>query len=148
MAPRKTDLSETELEILKTLWEARAATVRELHERLAGQGRQWAYTTVLTFLTRLEAKGYVASEKSGVAHVFRPLVSREKLLRQKLVNLAADLCDGTASPLVRALVEGQRFSADEISQFRRLLDELEAPPQKSAKRKKVEDRGSKIEDRD
>jgi BlaI family transcriptional regulator, penicillinase repressor len=148
VSPRRTDLSETELEILKALWEAGSATVRGLHDQLAAQGRQWAYTTVLTFLTRLEAKGYVASEKSGVAHVFRSVVSREKLLRQKLVNLAAELCDGTASPLVRALVEGQRFSPDEISQFRRLLDDLEAPPAKATKRKKTEDRGSKVEDRE
>jgi predicted transcriptional regulator len=125
VAPRRTELSETELEVLKALWAAGSGTVRELHEQLTTQGRQWAYTTVLTFLMRLEAKGYVASEKSGVAHVFRPVVSREKLLRQKLVNLAEELCDGTATPLVRALVEGQRFSPDEIDQFRRLVDELE-----------------------
>lgn len=135
MAPRQANLSDAELEILKALWEVGAATVRDLHERLAAQGRQWAYTTVLTFLTRLEAKGYVTSEKSGVANVFRPLVSRDKLLRQKLVNLAAELCDGTASPLVRALVEGQRFSAEEIGQFRRLVDELESHEQKRVRRK-------------
>lgn len=145
MAPRRTDLSETELDILKALWEAGSATVRGLHEQLAAQGRQWAYTTVLTFLTRLQTKGYVASEKAGIAHVFRPVVSREKLLRQKLVDLAAELCDGTSSPLVRALVEGQKFSADEISQFRRLLDELEPPAARKADRKKKHDRGSKIE---
>jgi predicted transcriptional regulator len=125
MAPRRTELSETELEVLKALWAAGSGTVRELHERLARQGRQWAYTTVLTFLMRLEAKGYVASEKTGVAHCFRPVVTRETLLRQKLVTLAEELCDGTASPLVRALVEGGRFSRDEIDQLRRLVDELD-----------------------
>lgn len=139
--PRRTELSETELEILKVLWEAGPLTVRELHEHHIRDGRQWAYTTVLTFLMRLEAKGYVASEKGGVAHVYRPIVSREKLLRQKLVNLAAELCDGTASPLVRALVEGQRFTSEEIDQFRRMLDELEpvAAPSKRARKKKESD---------
>jgi predicted transcriptional regulator len=128
MAPRRVEISETELEVLKALWEAGSATVRELHERLSAGGRVRAYTTVLTFLMRLEAKGYVASDDSGVAHVFRPIVSREALLRRKLVSLADDLCDGTATPLMRALVQGRRFSAAEIDQFRRLLDELEHPP--------------------
>lgn len=138
MAARKTELSEAELLVLKALWHSRSATVRELHAELGAQGQDWAYTTVLTFLMRLEAKGYVSSEKTGVAHVFRPLVSREKLLRQKLAGLAEDLCDGTATPLVRALVEGQRFSAEEIDQFRRLLDELEQPtgPERTGKPKR------------
>jgi predicted transcriptional regulator len=35
------------------------------------------------------------------------------------------LCDGTAAPLLHALVEGRRFKPEEIERFRRLLDELE-----------------------
>ncbi|MSR59637.1 MAG: BlaI/MecI/CopY family transcriptional regulator [Planctomycetaceae bacterium] len=128
MPPRKNDLSESELDVLKTLWECQTATVRELHERLTAQGRRWAYTTVLTFLMRLESKGFVASEKSKVAHVFRPVVSRETLLRQKLVHLARELCDGASTPLMQALVEGSSFSPDEIQRFHRMLDDLELEP--------------------
>jgi len=125
MSSRKPPLSETELEVLKALWERGPGTVRELNELLAERGRRWAYTTVLTLLARLEAKGYVASDKSCLAHVFRPIVSRDKLLRQRLANLADDLCGGTATPLVQALVSGRRFSAGEIEEFRQLLDRLE-----------------------
>jgi predicted transcriptional regulator len=129
MPTRQTPLSETELEVLKVLWDRGSGTVREVNELLARQGRRWAYTTVLTLLARLEAKRYVASDKSGLAHVFRPLVSRDKLLSQRLDKLAAELCDGTATPLVHALVQGQRFTPEEIERFRELLDELEAKPQ-------------------
>lgn len=121
----KRTLSETELEVLKALWELGSGTVRSLNELLHERGRRWAYTTVLTLLYRLESKGFVASDKTAVAHVFRPLVSREKLLRQRLTHLADELCEGTATPLVQALVEGHRFSPDEIEQFRQMLDELE-----------------------
>jgi predicted transcriptional regulator len=85
-------------------------------------------------LQRLEAKGYVSSDKSGVAHVFRPEVTRDKLLRQRLEDLANQLCEGTATPLMLALVEGQRFTAQEIDQFRRLLDQLESKKGKKQKR--------------
>ncbi|HXT59482.1 MAG TPA: BlaI/MecI/CopY family transcriptional regulator [Pirellulales bacterium] len=129
MPTHHTPLSETELEVLKVLWDRGSGTVREVNELLAGQGRRWAYTTVLTLLARLEAKRYVASDKSGLAHVFRPLVSRDKLLSRRLDRLAAELCDGTTTPLVHALVQGQRFTAEEIERFRELLDELEAKPQ-------------------
>ena len=125
MAMRRPPVSETELEILKVIWEHGPGTVREINARLRPTGRRWAYTTVLTLLQRLEAKGYVASNKTGLAHVFRAVVSRDRLLRQRLKDLAQQLCEGAPAPLVLALVESQHFSEQEIEQFRRLLDELE-----------------------
>lgn len=122
---RRPPVSETELEILKVIWEHGPGTVREINARLRPTGRRWAYTTVLTLLQRLEAKGYVASNKTGLAHVFRAVVSRDRLLRQRLKDLAQQLCEGAPAPLVLALVESQHFSEEEIEQFRRLLDELE-----------------------
>jgi predicted transcriptional regulator len=116
-----------ELEVLKVLWEHGPGTVREVNARLQEQGRSWAYTTVQTMLQRLEAKGYVRSDKSGPAHVFEAAVSRDRLLNQRLRDLAEQFCDGTASPLVLALVEGTRFTPEEIQQLRQLLDQLEAP---------------------
>ncbi len=132
MAPKT--LSETELDVLKVLWELGAGTVREINERLPERKRRWAYTTVLTLLTRLQAKGYVASDKSELAHVFRPTVSRDNLLRRRLSHLADDLCEGTTTPLVHALVQDHRFSPEEIEGFRRLLDELEPRPEAPSKK--------------
>jgi predicted transcriptional regulator len=125
VAANRPSISDTELDVLKVLWEHGPGTVRELNAQLRQRGRRWAYTTVLTLLQRLEAKGYVRSDKSGVAHVFRPAVSRDRLLQQRLTDLADQLCSGTATPLVQALVEGHRFTAEEIEHFRRLLDRLE-----------------------
>jgi len=118
-------ISDAELDVLKVLWEHGPATVREVEALLKRRRRRWAYNTVLTLLSRLRDKGYVKSDRSGVAHVFEPIVSRQQLLRHGLKDLADRVCDGTASPLVHALVEGQRFSPEEIARFRRLLNELE-----------------------
>jgi predicted transcriptional regulator len=119
------NVSEAELEVLKALWEHGPGTVRQINARLRLRKRRWAYNTVLTLLSRLREKKCIASEKSGVAYVFRATVSREELLHRRLSELADQVCDGTASPLVHALVQGQRFSPEEIARFRQLLDELE-----------------------
>jgi predicted transcriptional regulator len=115
----------TELEVLKALWEHGPGTVRQVHAHLQTQGCRAAYTTILTHLQRLEAKGHVASDKSDLAHIFRAAVSRARLLRRRLKDLADELCDGTAAPLLHALVEGRRFKAEDIERFRRLLNELD-----------------------
>jgi BlaI family transcriptional regulator, penicillinase repressor len=125
VAARRPPISETEMDVLKVLWEHGAATVRQVNTVLRRRGRRYAYTTVLTLLQRLQAKGHVASDRGGVAHVFSAAVSREGLLRRRLAELADDLCDGTATPLVQALVEGGRLSADDIERLRRLLDQYD-----------------------
>jgi BlaI family penicillinase repressor len=118
-------ISDAELAVLKVLWKHGEGSVRQIRSWLRGRKRPWAYNTVLTLLSRLREKGYATSERQGQAHVFRPAVSREALLRLRLKQLAEQVCDGTASPLVHALVQGQRFSEEEIAYFRRMLDELQ-----------------------
>jgi predicted transcriptional regulator len=125
MTKLPTSISDAELEVLKVLWADGPSTVRAVHERLAHRQRRWAYTTVLTLLSRLREKGFVASEKSGVALEFRATVSREQLVRRRLTDLVQRVCDGTTGPLVHALVDGRPFSSEEVESFRQLLDRLE-----------------------
>jgi predicted transcriptional regulator len=121
-------LSESEREVLRALWDHGPGTVREINELLARRGRRWAYTTVATLLQRLLAKQYVVSDPTVVPHVYRAAVTREELLERRLRDAADELCDGRAAPLVLALVQGGRFSAEELARLRRLLDEAAGRP--------------------
>jgi len=127
-------ISETEQAVLKVLWDRGPGPVREILAALVEQGHSWAYTTVQTLLTRLMAKGYVAADRTGPAHVYRAAVSRGELLQQRLSDLADTFCEGTASPLMLALVEGSEFTAEEIARFRELLDKLEAESARGRKK--------------
>jgi len=122
--PRRLPVSDSELEVLKVLWTGGPATVRDVAAAFRKRRRTLAYNTVLTLLSRLRDKGYVTVDRRDTAHLFRAAVTREELLGSSLAALADRLCDGTASPLVLALVRGQRFSADEIAHFRQLLADL------------------------
>ena len=130
MAQRNPEVSDAELEVLKVLWEHGPGTVRDVEAVLRKNRKRWAYTTILTLLYRLQAKGYAKSDTRGLAHVFSAVVTRERLVRQRLRDVADSLCEGAATPLLLALVEGQRFSSEELEQFRKLLDELEAKKRK------------------
>jgi BlaI family penicillinase repressor len=119
-------LSDAEREVLKVLWEHGPLAVREALEYLAAQGQEWSRSTVITLLQRLERKGYVESDKSQHAFVFRALVSREEVMHARMTDLAGELCDGEALPLVLAFAERHRFSAAELARFRRMINALEA----------------------
>jgi predicted transcriptional regulator len=109
--------------------------VRALNTALQRLGRRWAYTTVQTLLQRLEAKGYVASDRAGAAHVFRAAVSRDALVSRRLRDLADQLCAGAASPLLLALVEDGRLTNEDVQQLRRLLDQLDPPAEPGRRRR-------------
>lgn len=115
-------LSDAEREVLKVVWDVGEGTVREINLVLEERGRKWAYTTVATLLQRLVVKKYAVSDPSAVPHVYRAIVSRDELLDRRLKDAAEELCDGRAAPLVLALVQGNRFSADELERLRSLID--------------------------
>ena len=127
MAEIPPPLQGAELEVLKALWEHGPGTVRAVNDTLRGQGRSWAYTTVQTMLHRLEAKGYVRCEKGKPAHVYAAALSRDDVLSRHLRDLADEFCGGVASPLLQALIEGGRFTRDDVDQLRRLINRLDPP---------------------
>ncbi|MFO0916353.1 MAG: BlaI/MecI/CopY family transcriptional regulator [Pirellulales bacterium] len=120
-------LSDAERQTLKVLWERGPSTVREVHDQLSQQGTGWSRSTVITLLQRLEKKGYVASDKSQFAFVFRAAVSREEVMHARMSELAGELCDGQPLPLVMAFAQQHAFTPAEIDQFRRMIDALKRP---------------------
>jgi predicted transcriptional regulator len=116
-------LSDAERETLNALWDHGPGTVRQLLELIESRARRWAYSTVATLLRRLESKGYAASESVSGSLVYRAAVSREDLLDRRLKEAAEELCDGAAVPLVLALVQGNRFTTEELDRIRRIIDE-------------------------
>lgn len=127
--PRK-PIPDAELEVLQALWDLGQGTVRDLLGHFPGGDR--AYTTVQTLVSRLEAKGYVASKKDGRALVYTPQVERDELLTAELADVASRVTGGRASPLVLNLVEHSNLTPDDLRELRTLLDRLEAPRTKKA----------------
>ena len=134
-SPKRDPISKSELEVLKVLWTEGPSTIRAVCNRLQSAGSGWAYTTVSTLLHRLQAKGYAgpkkisskrtkkaSTDKGRVPLVFEAAVSRGDLVRQRLWELADQLTDGAATPLVQTLVENNQFSAADIDTFRELLE--------------------------
>jgi BlaI family transcriptional regulator, penicillinase repressor len=127
-------MSDAEREVLKVLWDHGPLGVRDVVTRLAELGQDWARSTVITLLQRLEKKGYVASDKSQFAFVFRSILSREDVMRARMNDLAGELCDGDALPLVLAFAERHQFSPGELARFRQMIEDHEAKRRKRGRR--------------
>ncbi len=117
MSPHFTD---RELDVMAVLWEMGSATVRQVQERLEPD---LAYTTVLTILRVLEAKGHVRHEPDGRAHRYLPTVAQDEAKASALRRLLAKVFSGSPEALLTQLVADDNLSDEELHRLRRLLDE-------------------------
>jgi len=70
-------LGKLELQIMSVVWDRGKATVHEVKDVL-GKGRKPAYSTILTMMRKLEAKGYLEHTADGRTYVYHPLISRQQ----------------------------------------------------------------------
>ncbi|MEU0026166.1 BlaI/MecI/CopY family transcriptional regulator [Streptomyces sp. NPDC006335] len=83
--PRRRGQGELEVQVLSALREADGpATAGWVQERL---GADLAYTTVITILTRLLAKGAVTRERSGRSFVWTPVADEAGLAAHRMRRL-------------------------------------------------------------
>jgi BlaI family penicillinase repressor len=131
-------LTERELDIMSVLWDARSGTVAEVRERLAGQGVDLAYTTVLSFLRTMEEKGIVRRESEGKGHRYFPVVEEHSARKSALARLVDVLFRGSPELVLTQLIGDRRLSAAEARRLRELLDERlqdgGSPPRKRARK--------------
>lgn len=118
-------ITPTELEILRRLWNRRAATIRELTDSLYPEGGHAHYATVQSLLDRLEQKGCVTRAKRGRVNVFSATVSRAEVITGRLHELADSLCDGSLAPLLSHLVSDPRLSPEELAELAQLVERLD-----------------------
>ena len=113
-------LTDREAEFMHVLWERGPSTVAEVQAELADE---LAYTTVLTILRNLEAKGYVGHDAEGRAHRYTPLVAQDAARRSALTHLAAKLFKGSPHLLLTHMVADGELTDAEVNSIRQLLAE-------------------------
>ncbi len=135
MSKSPSSIPDSELDVLKVLWQRGQATVREVFEALkaAGhtgekKGQPWSYATIATLLDRLEMKKVVVSNRAEQAFVYRPIVSPAEVQQRRVDNLVEKLYEGEPGLLVLHLLKSHTLDPDQAREVRNLLDEMGLPP--------------------
>ena len=115
-------MSKAEMEIARIVWSLDAATARQVFESLPS-GREIDFTTVQTYLTRLEEKGYLKSKKDGRSKVFSAKANPDRVAKETVKELMELMFGGEAVPMMRHLVKDA--NPNEIESLRKMLDELD-----------------------
>ncbi len=124
MAKRPLTIPDSELDVLKVLWDRGQATVREVLETLRTAGRQWSYATVATLLDRLETKGVITSNRSELAFVYKPTITTHEVRQKRLNSLVDKLYEGEPGLLVLHLLKSHPLDASQAKEVRAVLEEM------------------------
>ncbi len=115
--------TESELEILRILWERNTASVREVHEELS-KTKEAGYTTTLKLMQIMHEKGLVGRDDSVKSHIYHPEVSREKTQKHLIGKMITTLFGGSSTELVLHALGNHKASPEELDEIQRLLNNL------------------------
>ena len=115
--PRKktSGLTNAEHRIMEIIWAKGSATVADVVEALHGRD---AYTTILTLMRILKAKGYLSTRKEGRAFVFEPKVDRETVARKAVHQLLSKFFAGSPSELVLTFLREDEFTPEQLDEIK------------------------------
>ena len=125
MARKKShNLTDGELPLMEVLWKKGQATVGDVVASLT-TNPPLAYSTVLTTLRILEAKGYLRHTKKGRAFVYEPVIVQEEASRKALGYLVNRFFGGSRERLVMNLLKEEKIGRAELRRIKKMIAESE-----------------------
>ncbi len=115
-------LPDSELELMMIIWDAEGSVTRsEIENRLPAE-RKLSATTVLSFLSRLQEKGFLEVERDGKTNRYRPLVEKETYLREESRSIWKRLYQNSVGNFMTALGSGEELSDRDLDELQEFLD--------------------------
>ncbi len=116
-------LPEAELEMMMIIWQAKEPISRMEIEEQLGDSKDVVASTLLTLLSRLESRGFVAREKRGKVNYYTALIPEEQYLKEEGQNILQKMFRGSLSNFVTALYTGEKLSRQDLEDLKSFLDE-------------------------
>ena len=117
----KVNLSSSEWKLMKPLWEQPPRTIMELTATLRTE-TGWTKNTVITMLSRLEAKGAVGCRQGEPARRYYPLLEQKDAARTETKSFLDRVYGGRVGLMMSAMVESRGLSEDDIAELSAILE--------------------------
>lgn len=115
-------LPDSELELMMIIWDAdRPVTRSEIEEELPAE-RKLSATALLSFLSRLEEKGFVCVRKEGRSNVYEPLVRKKEYLQKESRSIWKRLYQNSVGNFITALGQGDDLTEQDLEELQEFLD--------------------------
>jgi predicted transcriptional regulator len=116
--------TESELEVLKVLWQMGRATVKQVNEEI-NKTKETGYTTTLKIIQIMFEKGLVSKNAEGKQHIFEAKIGEEDTQKSLLNRFIDSTFQGNAMSLVMQALGNHHASEEELSELKKLIQQLE-----------------------
>lgn len=116
--------TESELEVLKVLWQMGRATVKQVNEEI-NKTKETGYTTTLKIMQIMFEKGLVSKNAEGKQHIFESKIGEEDTQKSLLNRFIDSTFQGNAMSLVMQALGNHHASEEELSELKKLIQQLE-----------------------
>lgn len=118
-------LGDAELEIMLTIWHSeQPVTSNYILDQLQGR-RQWALSTLMTSLARLEKKQFMVCDRSTGTNLYSSLISEQDYKQKESSTFLEKLYDNSFKGLVNSLYSSKAISKRDLEDLRQFLDSME-----------------------
>lgn len=116
-------LPDSELEIMMIIWDWDKPVTRfEIEERMDAD-RKLSPTTILSFLSRLQEKGFLNVQKAGKNNVYYALVDKESYMQAESRSILKRIYQNSAKNFIAALYDGNSLSEEELKELEDYISE-------------------------
>lgn len=113
-------ITDSEVEVMRVLWQADSELPIAEIRKILEQKSNWESSTIKTLLRRLCEKGVVQPSKKEVFY-YKPLVSEAEYNEYVTQNLIDRLYSGSAKNLVASLLGSKKLADADIEELRSLF---------------------------
>jgi len=115
-------LPDSELQIMLIIWGSKEPVARPFIEERLGN-RKLAPTTILSFLSRLEQKGFVKVDRIGKNNYYSPLIEEDSYIQNEAKTVLDKLYNRSIKKFVASLYDGKELDNEELIELRDFLDQ-------------------------
>lgn len=114
-------LSAAEWRVMERLWERSPQTLTELVRDLS-PAAGWSKSTIVTMVSRLEAKGAVTYTEGSRARQYVPAIPRERAALEETESLLRRVYRGSVGMMVNTLADGRGLTDQDIEELSAVLE--------------------------
>lgn len=116
-------LPDSELEIMLIVWEYDRPVTRFEIESKLDEDRKLSPTTILSFLSRLQEKGFLDVRKEGKNNIYSAIIAKESYMQTESKNLLKKLYKNSVKNFLAALYDGNNLSEKDLQELEEYIEE-------------------------
>ena len=116
-------LPDSELELMMIIWRAEKPVTRTEIEEKLNEERKLSATAILSFLSRLQEKGFLKIDKQGKSNIYTPIIKERDYTKKESKSILQKMYHNSVKSFMSALYDGDNLSEDDMKELQSFIDE-------------------------